>query len=157
MTCTSTWWAQAARLGIGADVTFHGPLSQDRVRDVVSRAAVFAAPCVLGSDGNRDGLPTVLLESMALGTPVVSTPVTGIPEAVRHDATGLIVPEADAVALATALARVLDDTLLAHRLADAARALVETEFDVERTSAELLAMLREVAAAREPADEEVAA
>lgn len=138
--------SQADRLALGSHVTFHGPLSQDRVRDVVARAAVLAAPCVLGADGNRDGLPTVLLEAMAAGTPVVSTPVTGIPEAVRDGETGLLVPERDVPALAAALDRVLTDPALAGRLADGARALVEAQFDVERTSAALLDLLRSAAA-----------
>ena len=67
-------------LGLGDRVRFLGPLPQDQVISVVREAAVLAAPCVVGEDGNRDGLPTVLLEAMALGTPCVATPVTGIPE-----------------------------------------------------------------------------
>ncbi|MFE5342537.1 glycosyltransferase family 4 protein [Isoptericola sp. NPDC056578] len=141
---------RAAALGLlrdGAEhVTFHGPLPQDLVRDVVARAAVFAAPCVLGADGNRDGLPTVLLEAMALGTPVVSTPVTGIPEAVRDGATGRLVPPGDAPALAAALGALLDDPGEAQRLADGARALIEAEFDVVGTSRRLLDVLESAAA-----------
>ncbi|MFD6136088.1 glycosyltransferase family 4 protein [Isoptericola sp. NPDC056618] len=141
---------RAAALGLlrcGAEhVTFHGPLPQDRVRDVVARAAVFAAPCVLGADGNRDGLPTVLLEAMALGTPVVSTPVTGIPEAVRDGATGRLVPPGDAPALAAALGALLDDPGEAARLADGARAHIEAEFDVVGTSRRLLDVLETAAA-----------
>ncbi|SKC40613.1 glycosyltransferase [Krasilnikoviella flava] len=141
---------RAAALGLlrdGAErVTFHGPLPQDRVRDVVARAAVFAAPCVLGADGNRDGLPTVLLEAMALGTPVVSTPVTGIPEAVRDGATGRLVPPGDVPALAAAVGALLDDEQDAARLADGARALIEAEFDVVGTSRRLLDVLESAAA-----------
>ncbi|HET6550510.1 MAG TPA: glycosyltransferase, partial [Solirubrobacter sp.] len=84
-------------------VRFHGALPQREVRDLVAGAAVLAAPCVVASDGNRDGLPTVLLEAMALGTPCVATRVTGIPEAIRDGSTGLLVPERDAGALAAAL------------------------------------------------------
>ncbi|MEL7976461.1 glycosyltransferase family 4 protein [Isoptericola sp. F-RaC21] len=133
-------------LGLDGHVTFHGPLPQDRVRDVVARAAVFAAPCVLGADGNRDGLPTVLLEAMALGTPVVSTPVTGIPEAVRDGGTGRLVPPGDVTALAAAIAGLLDDEREAARLADGARALIEAEFDVVGTSRRLLDVLETAAA-----------
>lgn len=144
---------RAAALGLlreGAEhVTFHGPLPQDRVRDVVARAAVFAAPCVLGADGNRDGLPTVLLEAMALGTPVVSTPVTGIPEAVRDGETGRLVPPGDAPALAAALGALLGDPGEAARLADGARAHIEAEFDVVGTSRRLLDVLESAAPAAE--------
>ncbi|MEU2199119.1 glycosyltransferase family 4 protein [Isoptericola sp. NPDC019482] len=137
--------ARAAAAGLDGHVTFYGPLPQDRVRDVVARAAVFAAPCVLGADGNRDGLPTVLLEAMALGTPVVSTPVTGIPEAVRDGETGRLVPPGDAPALAAALGALLDDPAEARRLADGARAHIESEFDVVGTSRRLLDVLESAA------------
>jgi glycosyltransferase involved in cell wall biosynthesis len=70
-----------------------------------------------------------VLESLALGTPVVATPVTGIPEAVVDGRTGLLVPEGDAAALADALERLLDDPDLRCRLADAGRQHVETHFD----------------------------
>lgn len=121
--------ARAADLGIAEHVVFHGALTQDEARAVVRGAAVLAAPCVVAPDGNRDGLPTVVLESLALGTPVVTTPVTGIPEAVRHGRTGLLVPESDAPALAEAIATLVDDPLLRCELAVAGRRHVEEHFD----------------------------
>jgi len=78
---------------------------------------------------------------MALGTPCVATPVTGIPEAVHDDVTGLLVPEADSSALATGIARLLDEPPLRRRLAENTRALVEREFDVHRNSSTLLELL----------------
>ena len=133
--------AQVSALGIEEHVRFCGPLPQAQTRTVISEAAVLAAPCIVGEDGNRDGLPTVLLEAMALGTPCVATPVTGIPEAVQADVTGLLVPEADPSALATTIARLLDEPPLRRRLAENARALVEREFDVHRNSSTLLELL----------------
>lgn len=127
--------AQAERLGLADRVTMLGSLPQHRVAEIVATAAVFAAPCVVGEDGNRDGLPTVLLEAMALGTPCVATPVTGIPEIIEHEVTGLLVPERDPRALADALNRLLDDPVLRSGLAKAARDLVETEFDARRQAA----------------------
>lgn len=99
----------AARLDLDGLVTFAGPLPQRDVRVELARAHVFVAPCVVGADGNADGLPTVLLEAMAIGTPCVSTDVTGITEAVRDGETGLVVPQHDPRALAAAIARILDD------------------------------------------------
>lgn len=124
--------AQVAALGLEGLVELTGPLPQHEVRTHVASAGVFAAPCVVGSDGNADGLPTVLLEAMALGTPCVSTDVTGITEAVRHEETGLEVRQHDAVGLADAIVRALDDAALRERLTRAARALVEREFDTAR-------------------------
>ncbi|MGH3665647.1 MAG: glycosyltransferase family 4 protein, partial [Egibacteraceae bacterium] len=102
-----------AERGVSDRVELLGPRPQGQVRQLVQSAAAFAAPCVVGDDGNRDGLPTVLLEAMALGTPCVSTDVTGIPEVVRHDDTGLQVAQHDAAGLADALERLLTDPALA--------------------------------------------
>lgn len=129
--------AQVDALGLDDLVTFHGPQTQAETREHIRRAAVMAAPCVIGADGNRDGLPTTILECLALGTPVVATPVTGIPEAVLDDRTGLIIPESDAEALAFALARLIVDADLRCRLAEAGRSHVETLFDT-RHNAKLL-------------------
>lgn len=136
--------ARAAVLGDA--VEFTGPLPQHDVVDLLRRAAVFAAPCVVAPDGDRDGLPTVLLESMALGTPVVSTPVTGIPEAVLDGITGTLVPQRDPVALAHALRRVLDDPDLARSHARAARTRVEQFFDVTVQAARLRSLTEAVVA-----------
>jgi colanic acid/amylovoran biosynthesis glycosyltransferase len=134
--------SQIAALGLTDRIDLLGPLPQARVREVITGAAVFAAPCVVGADGNRDGLPTVLLEALACGTPCVATPVTGIPEAVRHGETGLLVPQSDPAGLAEALALLLDDPALGRRLALAGRTLVEREFDVRRNAAVLAGIFR---------------
>jgi colanic acid/amylovoran biosynthesis glycosyltransferase len=135
-----------AAAGLEHRVELVGARSQLEVVRLVQQGAVFAAPCVVGADGNRDGLPTVLLEAMALGTPCVATPVTGIPEAIEHDVSGLLVPERDPAALASALERLLDAPGLRVRLARAARRAVEERFDVDRNTAALRRRLWE----REP-------
>jgi colanic acid/amylovoran biosynthesis glycosyltransferase len=126
---------QIERLGLQATVELLGPRPQDEIIPLVQSAAVFAAPCIVGADSNRDGLPTVLLEAMALGTPCVSTDVTGIPEVLHDGETGLMVPQHAPVALAAAIERLLDDAELRVRLAMPARALIEREFDVHRNAA----------------------
>jgi colanic acid/amylovoran biosynthesis glycosyltransferase len=138
--------AQVAARGLGDEVRLLGALPQAQVREVVRDAAVLAALGEVGADRNRDGLPTALLEAMALGTPCVATAVAGVPEVVRHGETGLIVPERDPDALADVLATLLDDRALRRRLAVNARGLVEREFDIRRNSARL----REVVAPPTP-------
>ncbi len=138
--------AQVQDLGLERAVRFLGPLPQHRTREVVRGAAVLAAPCLVGVDGNRDGLPTVLIESMAVGTPVVTTPVTGIPEAVLDGQTGLLVPERDPATLADAVRRVLEDPELARDLVTNGRRHVEAAFDARRNTSELLALFRRVGA-----------
>jgi colanic acid/amylovoran biosynthesis glycosyltransferase len=127
--------AAVERLDLGNRVKLPGPRPQGELIEVVGSAAVFAAPCVVGGDGNRDGLPTVLLEAMALGTPCVSTDVTGIPEVLRNGETGLMVPQHDPAALADAIERLLADPELRVGLAGRARRLVEEKFDVRRNAA----------------------
>ena len=125
---------------LGDQVALIGPRPRVEVVEAIRGAAVFAAPCVIADDGDRDGLPTVLLEAMALGTPCVSTDVTGIPEIVRDGSTGLCVPQNDPAALAAALERLLDDGALRVRLSQAARHMMERDFDVAGNAAALRAM-----------------
>lgn len=123
--------------GTGGMVRLIGPRPQEEVVRLVQEAAAFVAPCVLGEDGNQDGLPTVLLEAMALGTPVISTDVTGIPEVLRDGETGLLVPQRNPAALAGAISRLTGDSTLRFRLANRARRLIETDFNVHANAAHL--------------------
>ena len=129
--------AQIDELGLGDLVTMTGPLPRERVRELMRDAAMLAAPCVIGEDGNRDGLPTVILEAMAMGLPCVSTDVTGIPEAIEDGVTGLIVPGHDPASLADAMARLIDDRELAGSMARRARAKMEASFDLVRNTEQL--------------------
>ena len=133
--CEADLRARIGQQGLGDQVRLLGPRPQGEVKQALTGAAAFAAPCIVGRDGNRDGLPTVLLEAMALGTPCVSTDVTGIPEVLRHEDTGLEVPQGDAGALADALQRLLENPALRVRLARAARAFIEAHFDIHRNAA----------------------
>lgn len=140
--------ARIAERRLSDSVDLLGPRPQAEVFERLRQAAVLAVPCVRGRDGNRDGLPTVLLESMALGTPCVSTDVTGIPEVLRAGETGLAVAQRDPAGLADALAKLLEDAGLRVRLAAAARQLIERRFDVDRNVEALLRLFtrREAAA-----------
>lgn len=135
---------RAAAEGCG-EVVFLGALPQEEVLEHYRRAAVFCMPCVVASSGDRDGLPTSVLEAMALGVPVVATAVNGLCEAVVHERTGLVVPEREAIALAEAIERLLADRALADRLSLQARRHVERCFSLER-SASLLRSLFPLAA-----------
>jgi glycosyltransferase involved in cell wall biosynthesis len=133
--------ATAERLGV--DTRFHGSLPQEQVLDVYRRASVYCLPCVVAGSGDRDGLPTSVLEAMALGVPVVTTTVSGLPEAVINERTGLLVPEHDPVALAAAIERLLTDTAFAARVAAEARRHVETSFSLECSASRLRALFPE--------------
>ncbi|MEY6432458.1 glycosyltransferase family 4 protein [Thioalkalicoccus limnaeus] len=133
----ATLSARIGQLNLGAKVRLVGPQPHAELIETFREAAVVAAPCVIGADGDRDGLPTVLLEAMALGIPCVATDVTGIPELVRDGDTGLCVPQRDPRALADALERLLDDTDLGIDLAARARCVIEQDFDIRRNAAQL--------------------
>jgi glycosyltransferase involved in cell wall biosynthesis len=140
--------AQHQRLGLDSRVELAGPRPQREVFELLQQAAVFAAPCVIGPDSNRDGLPTVLLEAMALGAPCISTAVTGIPEAVIDGQTGIIVPQHDPAALADAIEKLLSDSILRSRLAVQGRRLVEEQFEITRNAARLREVFEEACAPR---------
>ncbi len=127
--------ARIDRRGLGDRVELTGPMPQASVIKEMRNAAVMALPCIIGADGDRDGLPNVIQEALALGTPVVTTDVTGIPEVVRDEETGLQVPQQDPTALAKAIERLLVDPALRVRLAEGARRLIEAEFDIDRNTA----------------------
>lgn len=132
--------ALVAGLDLHDRVALSGPMPREELLELYPRASVVVAPCVIGADGNRDGLPTVLIEAMALGVPVVSTPVTGIPELVRHDETGQLVTPGCPDELAWAISRALTHRRWALDMARAGRELVEAEFDLRRNVALLRAL-----------------
>ncbi|MDX6619792.1 MAG: hypothetical protein QOK36_2178 [Gaiellales bacterium] len=123
--------AAAAAAGLGD--ALRGALPHEQVRDLLSRAVAFCLPCVVAASGDRDGLPTSVLEAMALGVPVVTTDVNGLTETVIDGETGLTVPEHDPAALADALERVIGDPALATRLSEQGRVHVERGFSLEQS------------------------
>jgi len=122
--------AQIHRLRLEGRVELVGPLRQAEVIKEMQNASVLAAPCIVAPDGDRDGLPNVIQEALALGLPVVATDVTGIPEVIQAGKTGLRVPQRDPDALAAAIEQLLKDSALRVRLANEGRRLIESEFDI---------------------------
>ena len=126
------------RLKLNDLVDLPGSCPLAEVLATMRQAAVFAQPSVIARNQDRDGIPNVILEAMAVGVPVVSTDISAIPEVVLHAETGLLVPERDPIALAKALARFLDDAALRERTTAAARRFVEANFDNMRNAERLL-------------------
>src|SRR5262249_22992815 len=83
---------------------------------------------------NVDALPTVLLEAMACGCPCVSTQLSGVPEIIEDNSSGLLIPPGDVAALGAAIGRLLADADLARRLAQGGRQRVESRFDLRRAA-----------------------
>jgi glycosyltransferase involved in cell wall biosynthesis len=121
--------AQIERHALHSSVSLAGKLTRDQVVERYARAAVYVQASRVAADGDRDGIPNVLLEAMAMGLPVVATRVSGIPELVAHRSNGLLVPADSPAALADAVAELLDDPLLGQALGRAACATVSRHFD----------------------------
>lgn len=138
------------RLSLADHVVLTGPLPFPEVVQRYRRAGVFVLPCVVTDEGDRDGIPNVILEAMASHLPVISTPVSGIPEVIRDGDTGLTVPERDPAAIADAVERLIADPALAGEIAERASALVRAEFDMARNVDRLLAQFQAVATASAP-------
>ncbi len=134
--------ALAAELALGEQFRILGMMPREEVLALMARARLLALPCIRGADGNQDALPTVALEALALATPVVATPVGGIPEIVHHGEHGLVVPEGDADALARALREMLTDDVLWARCHLEGPHHVETHFRQRNTLPQLLALFR---------------
>jgi glycosyltransferase involved in cell wall biosynthesis len=128
---------QIRRNRLSEQISLLGVVFQEKVKDYLSNAEFFVLPCVVCVDGDRDGIPNVLIEAMAMEAPVVSTRVSGIPELITHGVEGLLVPERDEKALADAMALMLDDRSTRNRMGQAGRKRVEADFDISKTSTQL--------------------
>ena len=125
------------QFGLSGMVELRSAVTQDELRAIYAQARVFALPCQIMEDGDRDGFPNVLAESMAMGVPVVSTAISGIPEFIDDGMHGLLVEPRDAQALAQALKRVIDDDILHALLSREGRRRICERFDSRRTTVAL--------------------
>ncbi|HEX9342804.1 MAG TPA: glycosyltransferase [Actinomycetota bacterium] len=133
--------ATVDRLGLGDEVVLAGSRTRPELRAALRRADLFALTPFVTADGDRDGIPNVLLEAMACGLPVVSTTVAGVTEVMRHGADGLLAPPRDVDAIADHLAVLLADERLRARLGGQARRTVVERFDGRDAAATLAALL----------------
>lgn len=121
--------AQAQRLGLSGKIAWRGALAQEEVLATYRRADLFALACRVAADGDRDGLPNVLVEASSQGLACISTTVSGVPELIADGDNGLLVAPDDPQALATALERAIREPALRERLGQAAETRVRTQFD----------------------------
>lgn len=137
------------KLQLDKSVSLVGKMTQDRLIQEYQRADVFALPCLVADDGDRDGIPNVLVEAMAMQIPVVSTAVSGIGELVDHMENGLLAPERDPAALADAIEILLDDPPLRYRLGVNGRAKVMSQFRLDRSTSKVRGLLLEATEKRQ--------
>jgi glycosyltransferase involved in cell wall biosynthesis len=123
---------QVRRLRLADLVELAGAFAEDALAALYREVDLFALACEVQADGDRDGIPNVVVEAMASGLPVVSTNVSGLQECVEHGVTGLLVPERDPNALADAIGALLLRPDHGRALGRAGRARVERRFDADR-------------------------
>jgi colanic acid/amylovoran biosynthesis glycosyltransferase len=111
-------------------VSFTGFVSQDRLRDIYYRSHIFLHPSQTGRDGNQEGIPNSILEAMATGLPVFATEHGGIPEAIEHGVSGVLVPERDEFALVETLLDAVQDLGFLSRIAQRGAEAVRKNFDL---------------------------
>jgi glycosyltransferase involved in cell wall biosynthesis len=131
---------QIERLNLQNCVALSGAKPQLEVRQRLAAANVFVLPSVVDPDGGMDNLPTVIMEAMATGLPVVSTKIGGIPEMVIENETGFLVQPGDAAGLADAIEKLIDDRLLAQRLGQIGYQRAQKLFSIEKNVRELYAL-----------------
>jgi glycosyltransferase involved in cell wall biosynthesis len=123
--------AVAARLSLAERITWRGALAQDGVVDAYRAADLFVLASRIAPDGDRDGLPNVLLEAGALALPVIASRIGAVPELIEDGVNGLLVPPDDPAALAVALAALMRDPAKRLRFGRAGRSRVLHQFAME--------------------------
>ncbi|PYK65225.1 MAG: hypothetical protein DME50_09350 [Verrucomicrobia bacterium] len=132
---------QIEQLGLQEFVRLPGPKPQHDLRARLADASVFVLPSVPEPEGGMDNLPTVIMEAMATGLPVVSTRIGGIPEMVVENETGFLVQPDDVVALAGAIEKLTNERSLGQRLGQAGYERAQRLFSIENNLRELCALL----------------
>ncbi|GAB3264931.1 glycosyltransferase family 4 protein [Arthrobacter pigmenti] len=131
-------------LGLSESVSLLGPRTQQEVSDLLRWADVFVAPCITGEDGNVDGLPTVLLEAMAVGVPCIASDVTGIPEVMTDRygrRTGVLIRSGVTADIVGAVSFCASASFDRQAMTTAARELIERCFDSRGQAARLRSLV----------------
>jgi colanic acid/amylovoran biosynthesis glycosyltransferase len=127
-----------SELGLGDRVRLLGPLTHEGVAELLAETQVFLAPSTVTADGDEEGVPTGIMEAMAMGIPVVSTVHSGIPELVEDGVSGLLAPERDVAGIAERLAHLVTHPDAWAPMGRAGRARVERDFDIRRLNDDLV-------------------
>lgn len=138
---------QVARAGLAPEVSFLGHQPSDRVAELMRESDAVVLPSIVTSAGKMEGIPVCLMEALACELPVVATRLSGTPELVKDGETGLLVPPADAGALASAVERLIRDPALRARLGRAGRQHVLAEFELRANAEKLYEMFMDGSAA----------
>lgn len=142
---------QARALDLGDSVGFLGRRPNHEVLDLMSRCRALIQPSLQGSNGDVDGIPNVIIEAMALRRPVIASAISGIPEVVLNEETGILVEARDEAALFRAILKLESSDEGLDEMGAAGRRLVQAHFDVRSNVAKQLALLEEARLGRKRA------
>jgi colanic acid/amylovoran biosynthesis glycosyltransferase len=137
--------ALARRLGLAGKVAFLGALSQEKVIELYHHAQMFLLPSIVTKSGEEEGQSVALAEAQASGLPVIGTRTGGIPETIRDNESGLLVPPGDYIALACAIEQLVEHPQAWARMGRAGRTHVKRHFDLEQLNDRLTDLYRAVA------------
>jgi glycosyltransferase involved in cell wall biosynthesis len=138
--CRSAWETLGREIGIDHAVEFAGFVSTQRLAKLYQECSVYVHPAIFDCQGDTEGLGVVLIEALRNRKPIVASKVGGIVDLIKHDETGLLVPEKSPEALAAAVLRILTNPGLAHRLGEQGCAHAAKFFDWERLTDQLEAI-----------------
>lgn len=125
-------------------IVLAGKQTQNWVRDQLSKSDLFVLACVTTGSGNMDGIPVAMMEALSMNVPVVSTSLSGIPELIRHEQTGLLVPEMDVNALAATIKSLINDEELRKKYAQNGRNIITREYDSLKNVTQLADVFQQV-------------
>ena len=128
-------------LGIDERLTFLGSQAQSRVLQAYRESDLFVLPCRIAADGDRDGLPNVIVEAQSQGLPVISSPISGIPELIEDGKNGVLVSPDEPATLATAIAKLVGDPALRSAMGEAGANRVHKHFNATNEIDLLLTLL----------------
>jgi colanic acid/amylovoran biosynthesis glycosyltransferase len=130
------------QLNIKDKVILLGEKSKLEIRELYQNSDIFSLPCTVAKSGDQDGVPNVLMEAMAMQVPVISTPISGIPDLIQSEENGLLTPDRDAAALAKALEQLINDEALRIELGKKGRMKVMEDFNIRSTSEKLASVFK---------------
>jgi len=132
---------QIAQAGLHECVQLVGPRTQGEIVERLAATTLFVLPCRQDPSGDMDNLPTVIMEAMAAGLPVVSTTIAGVPEMVAADVSGELVPPNEPGTLAEAMVRLLSDIGRAREYGSRGREIAEDKFSLKKNVTALASIL----------------
>ena len=135
---SNSYKLSASSYQLADKIRFLGLKAQEEIKKLYSEASVFVAPSVTANNGDRDGIPNVILEALALGVPVISTNISGIPEIIEHWNTGLLVQQRNELELVNEIERLLLDRDLYLKLSNNGRQRVARKFNITKNIEELI-------------------